>query len=620
MSGGDSPSPVSTLLVDESFATAGAEFVELVRSVSSPKYLAGLADRWKRDPRPWAREQIIHYLSLPMDRPGQHPVVKRLFKQAEANKDDELMAHFLAAFDRLVRRERKMRYQWDPETRQMWQAEVLYAPKNQILASAGTVTTPNREGVNPFTGEKITFPSRTIAVGVPKNGRLFSYATRQYLRRRAWRYFRRMGFQRPGDYPAAIGAALALYRDEDLEKGENILDSWSLMNAAFYHSPAVKIESERVRLADGHSLAELEAAPRFAELWKKPESAAVLTDLLVRASSRLVRVWSMELLKRHHVEAMQSITAEQLLSLLDHEDDEVQQFGASLLNSLSAVDRWPIETWLRLLETRSLDALATICDVMSRRVTPQRLTLMQCVELACARATPVARLGLSWLKERGGFKTPPLPEGEGLSEADRATLAGLSAARCDAIGADAAQFALSILGSSEHYQTDAVIQFFDSLNAEVRRGAWEWLTPQSPAYNDATLWSRLVETPYDDVRMKLVEALERRSAGVSLRERDHLAERDDYTAVWAAVLLNVHRGGRAKLKALRQISEAIAERPEMADVLIPVLSVALRSVRPPEVRGGLSSIVRAVAARPELESVLAKHLPELRLSPTEVRT
>jgi hypothetical protein len=404
-----------------------------------------------------------------------------------------------------------------------------------------------------------------------------------------------------------------LYRDEDLERGENLLDSWSLMNAAFYRSPALKIDSERVRLADGRSLGELEAAPRFEQLWEKPESASVLMYLLVRANSRLVRVWAIQLLRRHHAQQMQGISAEQLLTLLDHDDSEVQQFGASLLSTMSAVDNWGIDVWLQLLETRSVDALVTVCDVMAKRVNPQRLTLEQCVELACARATPVARLGLSWLKQR------PIT-----SNADRTALARLAEAKCDAVGAEAAAYALSILGTRETYDTNRVLMFFDSLNGEVRGGAWDWLTPQSPGYEDATLWSRLVETPYDDVRIKLVESLERRSVNLSRRstqhtagrESNHIAERDDYSLLWTAVLLNVHRGNRAKLKSLRQISDAMADRPELAEQLVPVLAVAIRSVRPAEVRAGLSSILSAIAARPELEASLAKEIPELRLTPT----
>jgi hypothetical protein len=49
---------------------------------------------------------------------------------------------------------------------------------------------------------------------------------------------------------------------------------------------------------------------------------------------------------------------------------------------------------------------------------------------------------------------------------------------------------------------------------------------------------------------------------------------------------------------------------------VPVLAVAIRSVRPPEVRAGLSALLSAVAARPDLEPVLARWIPELRLSPS----
>ncbi len=49
----------STLLVDECFATGDERFVQAVRAVTQPKYLAGLADRWKKDPRPWARVKAL---------------------------------------------------------------------------------------------------------------------------------------------------------------------------------------------------------------------------------------------------------------------------------------------------------------------------------------------------------------------------------------------------------------------------------------------------------------------------------------------------------------------------------------------------------------------------------
>ena len=589
---------ISSLLVDESFGTEDDQFVDRVRMVMAPNYLAALADRWKKDPRPWARRQIFQYLALPLDRVGHHPVVKRQFKQAEASRAHELMAAFVVAFDRLVRRQRRMRYRYNYQTRQSWQEEELFAPRDQILATA-----KGRDAINPRTGERIYVPG---SLRVPKHGRLFSYRTRGYLRRRACRYFRRMGFQRPLEYPQAVAAALALYRDEDVARGENILDNWSLMHIAFRRSPVVQFTRTRVEVRDGRSLGELAAAPQFADLWKKPESAAVLLKLVTQADSRLVRVWAIQLLKRDHAPTLQAITAQQLLALLDHADQEVQQFGASLLETLSGVDSWPIATWLELLETRSVTALATICQVMNQRVRPERLSLEQCVALACARATPVARMGLSWLRSR------PVAGSH-----DRATIGRLAGVQCDAVGAEVAGYALSILGSPQAYRVEDVSPFFDSLNAQVRRGAWEWLTPSAPGYDDAALWSRLLETPYDDVRLRLVEELNKRT-----RETDGptALKRQDLSMVWTTVLLGVHRGGRAKLKALRQISQAIAEHPDRAEVLVPVLAVAIRSVRPPEVRAGLSAILSAVSARPELEATLARCIPELRLSSTGVAT
>jgi hypothetical protein len=406
------------------------------------------------------------------------------------------------------------------------------------------------------------------------------------------------------EYPEAVAAALALYRDEDTASGENILDSWSLMRIAFRRSPVLRFNRTRVEVADGRSLGELAAAPEFEQLWKKPESMGALLRLVTHAESRLVRVWTIQVLKRHHAVSLQAISPEQLLTLLDHANEEVQQFGAGLLATLAGVDSWPITTWLQLLETRSVTALATICEAMGRRVSPGRLSLEQCVAIVCARPTPVARLGLTWIR------------GRTVSGSDeRATIARLAGAQCDAVGAEAAQFALSILGSPSAYRVEDVSPFFDSLNAQVRRGAWEWLTPSSPGYNDPALWSRLLETPYDDVRLRLVNEL---TARTRKSNGPAALKRQDFSMVWTTVLLGVHRGGRAKLQALRQISRAIAEQPDRAEHLVPVLVVAIRSVRPPEVRAGLSAILSAVSARPELEAMLAQFIPELRLTPVGV--
>ena len=66
--------------------------------------------------------------------------------------------------------------------------------------------------------------------------RLFSVATRQYLRRRAWRYFRRMGKNSPERYIAAISRGLVRYTDEDVSDGLALIDNWGLTHALFHRS------------------------------------------------------------------------------------------------------------------------------------------------------------------------------------------------------------------------------------------------------------------------------------------------------------------------------------------------------------------------------------------------
>src|SRR5918997_1786659 len=96
----------SPLLLDELFAAGDERFLDHLVKFHEPKKLASIADRWKRDARPWARRTVIAYLEQLPGSPGHETLVKRLFKHAEAQRDHELMAHFGYAFDRLVRRRR----------------------------------------------------------------------------------------------------------------------------------------------------------------------------------------------------------------------------------------------------------------------------------------------------------------------------------------------------------------------------------------------------------------------------------------------------------------------------------------------------------------------------------
>jgi hypothetical protein len=543
---------VSLLVVEEAFSAADDRFLDLFAQLADGKDATRIVDKWKRDFRPWARQQLHKFFGHSRYTGYERLVAKRFFKHAEEKGDDERVGFFMARFDRLSRRRERKRRRWDYATRS-WGEETY-------LKTDPTVW--------------------------------FSAHTAHYLQRRAWRYFRRIGFKRPDDYPAAVAKALVHYRDADLEGGLAVLDSWGLIHACFGQSDALTFTRSRANLKHPAPLADM-VAPYFPEAWKRPPSAPILLDLLWSAQSRVVRIWSAHLLRRDHQEALANAPLQNILKLLDHDDPEIQQLAAELLQNIRGLDKLDVATWLSILSTQNLTTLALLTTLFRKHVRPDRLSIDQAIDLATARPTPVARLGLDFLRQLNTT-----------TDAARASLARLATARCQAVAKTIAAYALSLLGTPDHYHVDHVSPFFDSLLAPTRAAAWDWLTENSPGWNDPALWARLLETPYDDVRLKLVAALEARTKLPGLTT-------ENLSALWTPVLLAVHRGGRTKLTALRQISHAIRDNPQSAEPLLPVLAVAIRSVRGPEARHGLAAIVAAVDARPDLEPLLKRYLPEL---------
>jgi len=569
------------MLAEEYFAAEDDLFLETVRRVNQPKAVGGLADRWKKDPRPWARRQIFAYLAQPLNSPGHQPVVKRLFRQAEESKDHELMAAFLVAFDRQVRREIRVKRRWDFQSRTVNEQEKLVTPRDVIPLKS------DRSARDPMTGDMIGYSVRTSA-----KAKLFTYRTRYYLRRRAWRYFRWLGFRDPAAYLPAIVRALVAYEDADLQRGENILDSWALMHACFGEHEALEFGATHIELKEGRGLGDLSPAPVFPEAWKKAEAAPILLSLAVNSGARLMRLWAMQLFQREHLN--HAVALDAIVSLLDHEDAEIQQFGAKLLETSAGLGTLPVTSWWRLLQTKNEEALQRICDAFAKHVSGDRLNLTQCIELASLRPVPAARLGQNYLKERVIS-----------SSVDREQIAALAKAKCPAVAGPLTAWVLAILGSKDNYNGDQVIRFFDSTVAETRAAAWTWLEADSPALGDAVLWSHLAETPYDDVRLRVIDFLQRQTQLPG-------TEADQLENIWRSVLLGVHRGGRQKAKAVQQIAHAIVENPTRADTLLPVLAVAVRSVRGPEARAGLAAVASIVAALPHVGEAVRRLLPEMK--------
>src|SRR5688572_30503546 len=87
--------------------------------------------------------------------------------------------------------------------------------------------------------------------------------------------------------------------------------------------------------------------------------------------------------------------------------------------------------------------------------------------------------------------------------------------------------------------------------------------------------------------------------------------------LWATVLLNVARGSKNKPAIVKQLLARLERSPGEAQLLLPLLGVALRSLRGPEFRAGLVGILQWVRRHPDRESAVAKLFPELRLAKIE---
>ena len=145
------------------------------------------------------------------------------------------------------------------------------------------------------------------------------------------------------------------------------------------------------------------------------------------------------------------------------------------------------------------------------------------------------------------------------------------------------------------YVAGRVIALFDSPLASLRSGAFAALDVDSPAATDPAFWSALLESPYDDVRANLVTTAQARANAAGRRERSAGAAVADRAAQHPP-----RRAGEAVGASADQPADHDSS-PNRPATLLPVLAVAIRSVRGPEARHGLAAIVAAVERVPSLE-------------------
>lgn len=550
--GDERPAP-SLLWIEEAFAAEDDRFLAELLRVPRVEKLGAWASRWLEDKRPFARQALFGYVDDGCDRPFHKALVKKLYKGAEAAADDELMAHFLVAFDRLTSR---------------------YRPRGALMR-------------DPSFKERLAEGERTAC---------FSLATRRYLARRAWRYFRKLGHRDPARYGRAIRHALSLYEDRHLAKPLRLLDAWGLMNALYGESPVVSFAPRGIVLRGGRALKELAYAPAF-----PPAHDGVFGELVAlcaTARSRPVRAFFKHLLELQHEKELAALTLPQLRPLLTSPHDEAQLLAARLVPRAPGAERLGVSEWLSLLDVPNAEVVALLCEAIARHVAPSRLTLEQCVALATSPRAPVAELGARWVYEKGTT-----------SASELTGLLGVSRAKVESVRRRALELLSARLASSSDATTTHVRDLCDSPYADARAVGLSLLRTVPRFGESAELHWALAESPWPEVRAFGVATarawLDRAPPAEASSARQHL---------FGTTVLAVHRGSREKRQAVRTIAERAASKDAAAAELLHLVSLVARSVRAAERAAALAALARAIAKEPSLAPRVAELLPEVRFA------
>ena len=284
-----------------------------------------MAGEWSKDTCAWAEEQQIRYIDIALSCPGHEQLFRSLFRHAELVHQHRVMAQFLVALDRVVRRQRVVvRRQYDDFN---VTEEVLRAVPNRSVTSAEPFL---RQTQHPTTGQQI---QQVVSRKSNDDGnRLFTQKTRTYLRRRTWAYFRRLSETNINSYVTFVGAALRQYSDDDLATGENIIDHWCLMHICFADSPVLSFGINHISVVSDSQLNDLEPSPWMEEIWESPHARKLLIKLAAKSESQLIRWWASTLHRRQATDVTdcEDFKAGNLVELLGHPSTGIR----------TAVQRW----------------------------------------------------------------------------------------------------------------------------------------------------------------------------------------------------------------------------------------------------------------------------------------
>ncbi|TWT92956.1 hypothetical protein [Neorhodopirellula pilleata] len=585
---GNRPSATGSLLVVRQLLDqADGSFLDELCRIEDADKLGSFAREFLDDRRSHVRAGLLAYIDVAMSQYRHEALVKRLFKLAEAASDDEVMARFMVALDRSVRREVRTRRSWDWVAREA--TEETYIDK--------------RDQSMPRSDREASAKARNRRAVKQSQWQLFSAKTRDYLRRRAWRYFRTLAKIDATRYRTAMSEALVQYTDDDTADGLALIDNWSLMHVLFHGCDQIVAEARGWTLAENGSLEKLLPAPYLIDIWKS--DAEALLDLVGTARARAVRMWSMQMLQSHHQDALAQLPLKRILAWIRCDDDEIASLAADSLNQHGSVTVFSAEQWIEILDHANASVLVGVCETARQKANVSTWTTEECLAVAMRRPDPIAALAIGFLADRTVESAAQAEQWLSLGDSEcvgrRGELVGL---------------ALRKVAASEHFEPVMLTLIVDSTDETVRAAGLAFLTQDERTENNVTLWQRLLESPHDDVQLTMTGLLQKQSLSWTESKHVNAASLDSITLtrLWATVLLNTRRGGKIKLQLIEQIGRLITKHPDRSDVLLPLLKTSLRSVRATEFRCALTTVVGLMDQSDEITSYFTAEVPELLIS------
>ncbi|MFT4627901.1 MAG: hypothetical protein ACI8PZ_006595 [Myxococcota bacterium] len=423
------------------------DFLAAVYDCQFEDGLKKLATDWGRDSRSFARAALLAYVDDGCDRRDHRALIKRLYKDAEDRGDDELIAHFLVAFDGYHRYKSIKVRGWSWSLR----AEI--------------------------TTWKLVNQRDTRYLG----RRRFSNRTAHYLKRRAVRTLRRLPDDR---YLAAAQTALRTYPTDAFARPEAILGAFGLLHIAYRHSGALR-RNERTFALVG-ALSDLAPAPERPEVW----TATALLDV-VDSPCAAVRAWAMAMLRADPT-ALSDVPVSRWLAWLDTPYADLRAFAVQGLRDARGLERLPVTTWLGILASDDAEVVAWAASAVAEHVLPNRFTPEQLVSLCIGRSAGLAATAWGWLADRR-------PD----ADAVRAVL--------DAPHAEVRAGAAAWFADRARTEADplGVRDLVDDVHADVRQVGLDVMT-EAPFADAPVLWAALAESPWSDAVDRLLPHLEAR--------------------------------------------------------------------------------------------------------------